>query len=107
MHDAYSSAAMTKAEMRAAKKADKAALKAEKKQIRMEKRMAKMNAFVQKFMAKKGLGGFDDPIDKWLWYAIIAAGAALIFSFIWWPISTVFWIGAIVLVVLWVIKKWG
>lgn len=107
MHDAYSSKAMTKAEKRAAKKADKRATKAEKRSIKMEKRMAKLNDMLAKKMNKKALGGLDDPIDKFLWWAIIAAGAAIIFSFIFWPISTIFWIGSIVLLVLWIIKKYG
>lgn len=107
MHDAYSSKAMTKAEKRAAKKADKRATKAEKHSIKMEKRMAKLNDMLAKKMNKKALGGLDDPIDKFLWWAIIAAGAAIIFSFIFWPISTIFWIGSIVLLVLWIIKKYG
>jgi len=107
MDDAYSSKAMTKADMRAAKRADKIALKAEKKQIRQEKRMVKINNFIAKHFGNSALGGLDDPIDKFLWWAIIAAGVAIIFSFIWWPISTIFWIGSIVLLVLWIIKKYG
>jgi hypothetical protein len=107
MDDAYSSKAMTKAEMRATKHADKMALKAEKKQIRQEKRMVKINNFIAKHFSNNALGGFDDPIDKFLWWAIIAFGAAIIFSFVFWPISTIFWIGSIVLLVLWIIKKYG
>jgi|GEM_PF-4321312 len=107
MDDAYSSKAMTKADMRASKRADKMALKAEKKQIRQEKRMTKINNFIAKHFGNSALGGLDDPIDKFLWWAIIAAGVAIIFSFIYWPISTIFWIGSIVLLVLWIIKKYG
>jgi len=107
MDDAYSSKLMTKADMRATKRADKMALKAEKKQIRQEKRMTKINNFIAKHFGNSALGGLDDPIDKFLWWAIIAAGVAIIFSFIWWPISTIFWIGSIVLLVLWIIKKYG
>ena len=107
MNDAYSAKAMTKAELKAQKKADKRALKAEKKQIKMEKRMAKMNALLQKFMGKKALGGLDDPIDKWLWFAIIGAGVAIIFSFFLWELSVVFWIASIVFLILWIIKKYG
>lgn len=107
MDDAYSSKAMTKADLRATKRADKMALKAEKKQIRQEKRMTKINNFIAKHFGNNALGGLDDPIDKFLWWAIIAAGAAIIFSFVFWPISTIFWIGSIVLLVLWIIKKYG
>ena len=107
MDDAFSSKAMTKADMRVAKRADKLALKAEKKQIRQEKRMVKINNFIAKHFGNSALGGLDDPIDKFLWWAIIAAGVAIIFSFIFWPISTIFWIGSIVLLVLWIIKKYG
>lgn len=107
MNDAYSSKALTKADLRASKRADKMALKAEKKQIRQEKRMTKINNFIAKHFGNSALGGFDDPIDKFLWWAIIAAGAAIIFTFIFWPISTIFWIGSLVLLVLWIIKKYG
>lgn len=107
MKDAASSKALTKADLKAAKKAEKQALKAEKKQIRMEKRMNKLMKFMEKRAAKKELGGLDDPIDKWLWYAIIGAGVAIIFSFIFWPVSTIFWIASIVALVLWIIKKFG
>ena len=107
MDDAFSSKAMTKADLRATKRADKMALKAEKKQIRQEKRMTKINNFIAKHFGNNALGGLDDPIDKFLWWAIIAAGVAIIFSFIWWPISTIFWIGSLVLLVLWIIKKYG
>ena len=109
MNEAYSAKSMTKAEMRAAKKADKRALKAEKKQIRSEKRMAKFNALLNKYMSKRALGGLDDPIDKWLWFAIIGAAAAIIFTVIpglWW-LGTIFWIGSLVMLVLWIIKKYG
>ncbi len=107
MNEAYSAKHMTKAEMRAAKKADKRALKAEKKQIRQEKRVAKFNAMLNKFMAKRALGGLDDPIDKWLWFAIIGAAAAIIFSFVLWPVSVALWIASLVFLVLWIIKKYG
>ena len=107
MHDAYSAKSMTKADLKAAKKADKQALKAEKKQIRQEKRMAKFNSMLNKYMAKRSLGGLDDPIDKWLWFAIIAAAGAIIFSFFLWPVSVVLWIGSLVFLVLWILKKYG
>jgi hypothetical protein len=107
MDDAYSSKALTKADMRAVKRADKLALKTEKKQIRQEKRVTKINNFIAKHFGNSALGGLDDPIDKFLWWAIIAAGVAIIFSFVYWPISTIFWIGSIVLLVLWIIKKYG
>ena len=107
MSDAYSAKAMTKAETRAAKKAAKHATKAEKRMIKMEKRMAKLNDMLAKKMNKKSLGGLDDPIDKFLWWAIIAAAAAIIFSFFLWPVSVVLWIGSLVLLVLWIIKKYG
>ncbi len=107
MNDAYSANTLTKADMRAEKRADKLATKAEKKEIRTEKRMTKLNNFMMKHFNKSALGGFDDPIDKFLWWAIIAAGAAIIFSFIYWPISTIFWIGSLVLLVLWIIKKFA
>lgn len=107
MSDAYSAQAMTKADLREAKRADKRALKAEKKQIKMEKRMAKLNNFLMKKMEKKALGGLDDPIDKWLWFAIIGAGAAIVFSFFLWPVSVIFWIASITCLVLWIIKKYG
>ena len=102
-------AAMTKAELKAVKKAEKAALKAEKKELRMEKRLAWANKKLEKHFAKstKSLGGLSDPIDRWLWYAIIAAGGAIIFSFIFWPIGTILWIASIVFLVLWIVKKFA
>ena len=78
-----------------------------KKQIRQEKRAAKFNALLQKFMAKKNLGGFDDPVDKWVWYAIIAGAAAIILGFIWWPFWAIFFSAAVVFMVIWAINKWG
>ena len=71
----------------------------------MEKRMAKLNDMLAKKMNKKQLGGLDDPIDKFLWWAIIAAAGAIIFSFFLWPVSVILWIGSLVLLVLWIIKK--
>jgi len=111
MDEAYSSAAMTKAEVRAAKKADKRALKAEKRAIKMEKRMAKLNKMIAKKMNKHQLGGFDDPIDKWVWFAIIAAAAAIIFGIIGgvfgWTLGALLWVAAIVFLVVWLIKKFA
>ena len=108
MDDAYSSKAMTKADMRATKRADKLALKAEKKQIRQEKRMTKINNFIAKHFGNSALGGLDDPIDKYLWWAIIAVGAAIIFGWlVWGPLGAIFGIAGLVLLVLWIIKKYG
>ena len=98
---------MSKAERRAAKKSEKQALKAEKRQVRAEKRMAWANRVLERKMAKNGLGGISDPIDRWLWYAIFAAAGAIIFAFIWTPISVILWIATIVFIVLWLIKKFG
>lgn len=97
---------MTKAELKAAKKAEKQSLKAEKKQLRQEKRLAWANRVLEKHFAKsKSLGGLDDPIDKWLWYAIIAFGVSLIFWFIFWPVAWIFSIAALVFLILWIIKR--
>lgn len=109
MEEAYNStSAMTKAELREAMKAEKSALKAEKKQMRMEKRMSKLMKMMEKKMAKKGsVGGFDDPVDKWLWFSVISFGVAIIFAFVFWPISWIFWLGGIALLVVWIIKRFG
>jgi len=99
--------ALSKAELKDAQKAEREALKMEKKQLRAEKRLNWANRVLEKKMGKKGLGGLSDPIDQWLWFAIFAAAGALIFSFIWWPISVILWIGSIVFLVIWLLKKFG
>ena len=75
--------AMDKAALKAEQKLDKKLLKAEKKAFKSEKRIAWASRILNKKMAKtsdkKTLGGFGDPTDRWVWYAIIAGGAAILF----------------------------
>jgi hypothetical protein len=74
---------MDKAALKAEQKMDKRLLKAEKKAFKAEKRLAwaarVMNNKAAKTTNKSKLGGFSDPTDRWVWYAIIAGGAAILF----------------------------
>ena len=99
--------ALTKAELKEARMAEKQALKLEKKQLKAEKRLNWANRVLERKMGKNSFGGVSDPIDRWAWYAIFAGAGALIFTFIWWPISTILWIAALVFLVIWLIKKFG
>jgi hypothetical protein len=54
-------------------KSNQEAAKELKKQFKQEKRMAKM----EKIMSKLGID-FSDPVQKWLWFAIIAWAAAIV-----------------------------
>ena len=111
MNSAYSAKALTKAELRTQKRANKAALRAEKHQIRKEKRAAKFNAMLQKVMNKKKIGGLDDPIDKWMWFGIAAlVVGTVLWIVISWPaavIGLLIWLGGLGLMGLWAWKKWG
>jgi hypothetical protein len=93
-------------------KADKQLLKAEKQQYKAEKRVAWFSKVINKKMAKsqnKALGGLDDPIDKWFWFAIIGWGAAILltFSISTWYLSSLFWLAGTVCAVLWIVKKFA
>ncbi len=93
-------------------KADKHLLKSEKQQYRAEKRMAWFSKVINQKMAKsqnKALGGLNDPIDKWFWFAIIGWGAAILltFSISTWYLSSLFWLAGTVCAVLWIVKKFA
>lgn len=93
-------------------KADKQLLKAEKQQYRAEKRMEWFSSIINKKMAKsqnKALGGLNDPIDKWFWFAIIGWGAAILltFSISTWYLSSLFWLAGTVCAVIWIVKKFA
>jgi hypothetical protein len=74
---------MDKAALKAEQKMDKLLLKAEKNTYKAEKRLAwatrTLNKKAAKTTDKNKLGGFSDPTDRWVWYAIIAGGAAILF----------------------------
>lgn len=91
-------------------KADKQLLKSEKHQIRTEKRMAWFSNVINKKLAKsqkKSLGGLDDPVDKWFWFWAIAWGGAIVFSFLFWPITLLLLIGGTICLILWLVNKAG
>ncbi len=89
-------------------KSNQEAAKELKKQFKQEKKMAKM----EKFLSKLGID-FSDPVQKWLWLAIIAGGIAVILyilgyfiPFIW-IISYLAWLAAVVFLILWLVKMLG
>lgn len=91
-------------------KADKQVLKTEKQQIRAEKRMTWVSKVINKKLAKsqkKALGGLDDPVDKWFWYWAIAWGGAIIFGFLFWPITLLLLIAGSISLIIWLINKAG
>lgn len=97
-------------------------IKVEKKANKMMKRLAKFSQTrVGKWMVKKAVQankvlnklGVDlqDPVEKWLWYAIIGAIAAVVISilgvfvpFIWY-ISYLVWLAAVISFWYWVYLK--
>lgn len=98
--------ALTKKQVR--KQAKKA-----KKEARFEKRIAK-------FQKKMAAIDFNDPVKKWMWFAIFAGGAAIALSIIWRAsitggglgtgigilstLSWVLWLAATVFLVIWLVK---
>jgi hypothetical protein len=117
-----------KATLKAEKQLDRQLLNAEKKQYRAEKRVAWFSKMINKKMAKsknKSIGGLDDPVDKWFWYWLIAWGAALLVSILFWSLagagvgfysggwliagllSTLLWLGGTVCFIIWLVNKLG
>ncbi len=107
--------ALTKADMKAAKKL-------EKKQLRMDRKMAKMEKFLSSKKGQKMLGGLDDPVDKFFWYWVIAWGAGIVLSILVPAIflsgglggatallllSTLVWLAGTVALVIWLVKKFA
>ena len=107
---------------KAMKKHDRQLLRAEKHQYKMEERSAKLMRYLSTEMAKtrdkKALGSMSDPTDKWVWYAIFAGGAAILFWIIATAISgggsTFFWImgtlcaiAGTAAVIYWLVLKYG
>ncbi len=96
-----------------------------RKQKRTERKMAKLQKFMASEKGQKMLGGLDDPVDKWFWYWLIAWGAALLLNIIFWVaagtgaaffsggwviialLSTLLWIGGLVALILWLVKKFA
>ncbi len=92
--------------------------KEQRQQKRLEKRLKKME--------KKGVD-FDDPVDKWLWYAIFAGGAAIVLSilipvlfsatliteggfglyYLLWLLTSLLGLAGAVSFVIWLVKKFG
>lgn len=103
------SKALTKAEIKDIKRA-------ERQQARFEKRIA----FVQKVMKKKYDAGIDfqDPVNKWMWFWIFGWGAGLLLSIIGaatlfstggfiWILGSLCWLFGTVSLVIWLVKKFG
>ena len=57
----------------------------DKKALKKQKRMKKLEKFAKKMEKKFQKRGIDfgDETEKWLWYAIIAFGLALLLSVLW------------------------
>lgn len=106
------------------KQQTKAEKKLAKKQKRAERKMAKLQKFMASKKGQKMLGGLDDPVDKWFWYWLIAWGASLLLSIIFWAaasggglftggwviiglLTTLLWIGGLVALVIWLVKKFA
>ncbi|HLF62150.1 MAG TPA: hypothetical protein VI603_00250 [Saprospiraceae bacterium] len=93
-------------------KADRQLLKAEKQQYRAEKRMTWFSTVINKKMARsqnKALGGLNDPVDKWFWFAIILWGAAILFSFSigGWYFYSLLGLAGTICFILWLVKKFA
>jgi hypothetical protein len=80
-----------------------------KKQERLEKAITKAEKKLDK-LQKKGVD-FSDPVNKWLWFAIFAAIAAVVFSILGsfalyglWYIGYLLWLAASVFFVIWLLK---
>ena len=84
-----------------------------KQQQRMEKRMDKIQKKVAKWenkLQKKGVD-FSDPVNKWLWYAIFAWVAAVVFYILAGLTAGAFWylgylasLAGTVFFVIWLLK---
>lgn len=89
-------------------KSSQEASKELKKQFRQEKKMAKFERLLSKF----GMD-FSDPVQKWLWLAIIAWGVAIILyilgvfvPFVWY-IAYLASLAGTVFFILWLVKMLG
>ena len=78
--------------------------------------MAKFQKFMQSKKGQKMLGGLDDPIDKYFWYAVIGWGAAIVFAIInsainilgiFTLLASLFALAGTVALVIWLIKKFS
>ena len=96
-----------------------------RKQKRTERKMEKLQKFMTSEKGQKMLGGLDDPVDKWFWYWLIAWGASLLLSIIFWAaagsgiglfsggwviiglLTTLLWIGGLIALVIWLVKKFA
>jgi hypothetical protein len=103
---AVESKTLTKAET-------KAIQKLERKEVRQQKRIAMVQKMMGKNMAKKAID-FQDPVNKWLWFAIFGFGIAIVLSILvsaggwglWW-LAYLAGIFGTVAFVIWLLKKFG
>jgi Flp pilus assembly protein TadB len=84
-----------------------------KKDLKKQERVAKVMTKIQKKLDKMQKKGIDtkDPVNKWLWFAIIAGVLAVVLSILgWftfgfaWYLSGLAWTAATVFFVVWLLK---
>jgi len=89
-------------------------LRAVKKQERRDRRIERVADWIHKRMIKRAekgkriIGGFDDPVDKWFWYWMIAWGGAIVFAVVGVGIIVgLLALAGIAFAVIWILERFG